>query len=137
MFTTRVRTLLVCSMVAALSACGHSPTAPDTAPPSAVLTQDETVTIPGTDLQVTARHVITSALIDCISNDPRCNLTSYVMLDVKVPRAAAASVDVRLPNPLGGDRVRYGGYVIQMPDLRFLAGGGQQGFRATITATRE
>ena len=136
MFTTRVRTLLVCSMVAALSACGHSPTAPDTAPPSAVLTQDETVTIPGTDLQVTARHVITSALIDCISGG-QCNLTSYVMLDVKVPTAAPASIDVRLPNPMGGDRVRYGGYVIQMPDLRFLAGGSERGFRATITATRE
>jgi len=135
MFTTRVRTLLACSMVAALSACGHSPTAPDTAPPSAVVRVGQTSTIPGTELQVTLRGVATAASIDCVAAVP-CNLTPVAFLELKVPSSPIANVNVRLPNPEGGDRAVYGGYVVRVPTLQTVAGGGGD-YAVTITAGRE
>jgi hypothetical protein len=134
MFTTRVRTLLVCSMMAAPAACGHSPTSPAPAPPSAVVQVGQTSTIPGTELQVTLRGVATAASIDCVANVP-CNLTPVAFLEVKVPAEPIASVSVRLPNPEGGDRAAYAGYVIRVPTLRSVAGGGD--YAVTITAARE
>ena len=135
MSTTRVRTLLVCSMVAALSACGHSPTAPNMAPPSAVVRVGQTSTVPGTELQVTLRGVATAASIDCVANVP-CNLTPSAFLELKVPSSPLASVSVRLPNAEGGDSAVYGGYVVRVPKLQSIAGGGGD-FAVTITAARE
>jgi hypothetical protein len=135
MFTTRVRTLLVCSTVAALSACGHSPTSPDTAPPSAVVQVGQTSTIPGTELQVTLRGVATAASIDCVANVP-CNLTPVAFLELKVPSAPLATVNVRLPNPEGGDTAAYAGYVVRVPKLQNVAGRAGD-YAVTITAARE
>jgi hypothetical protein len=135
MFTTRVRTLVVCSMVAAVSACGHSPTSPDTAPPSAVVQVGQTSTIPGTELQVTLRGVATAASIDCVAN-VKCNLTPVAFLELKVPASPIASVGVRLPNAEGGDRADYGGYVVRVPKLQSIAGSGGD-YVVTITAARE
>ena len=135
MSTTWVRTLVVCSMGAALSACGHSPTSPDTAPPSAVVQVGQTSTIPGTELQITLRGVATAASIDCVAKVP-CNLTPVAFLELRLPSAPVASVNVRLPNPEGGDRAAYGGYVIRVPKLQTVAGGNGD-VAVTVTATRE
>jgi hypothetical protein len=129
-----VRGALIATMVTA-AACGRSPTAPETPPPSAVLGQGDTATIPGTDLRVTVTGLATAASIDCLANAP-CNLTPTAFLELKVPSAGAERVLVRLPNDGGGDRASYGGYVVRVPSLRWMAGSAGS-FALTITATRE
>ena len=135
MARTWVRVTMVGAVMLTAAACGRSPTAPDPAPPSAMVREGDTATIPGTDLTVTVRAVVTAASIDCLAN-VRCNLTSIAMLEVKVPSAGVQRVDVRLPNPDGGDRASYGGYMIRVPSLQAPVVAGQP-FVVTITAARE
>jgi hypothetical protein len=116
MLTTRVRILLVCFTLAALSACSSSsPTTPSPSGSSVVMTQGQTVTPPGTPLRLSlvSTYIWGSAAIECVAGAV-CNFSPSATVHAEAPGVAPAYFQPHIPNPMGGETFAYGGYVVRV-----------------------
>ena len=116
--TVTWRGVWLAMLMAATVACGSSPTAPDDGT-TVVLGQQQTTTVTGTDLRITAFTLGMPEAILCLAvPDSPCGQSPAATLRVEIPGAEAQNLGMQVPGPVGAnDRFTYQGYTVRLARL--------------------
>lgn len=101
--TVTWRGVWLAMLMAATVACGSSPTAPDDGT-TVVLGQQQTTTVTGTDLRITAFTLGMPEAILCLAvPDSPCGQSPAATLRVEIPGAEAQNLGMQVPGPVGAN----------------------------------